>query len=214
MYLAQCPLTVIRGLLKRYGPESIKMRLWDMEYSGVHWDFADNTVGDCVYPHLERYVEDGNILDLGCGAGNTATELAPTYRTYIGVDISEVALAKARRRIERSGRADKNRFIKGDLLGFVPTEEFDVILFRESMYHVPLGKVKSMLDRYSQFLKDQGVFIVKMVITGAKDGKIRHRLKAMVDIMETEFDVVERAQYGAEGATVLVFRPRNPSLKD
>ena len=42
-----------------------------------------------------------SVADLGCGPGNTANELAETaYRNYIGVDISEEALAKAARRTD------------------------------------------------------------------------------------------------------------------
>src|SRR5271157_5412268 len=108
MSIAQRTLTVIRGLLKRHGPSRIKMLLWDQEFSGRHWDFIDDTTGDCVYPHVERYVKGGCILDLGCGPGNTANELAAAaYRTYVGVDISEAALRKAARRTEKNDRCDK-----------------------------------------------------------------------------------------------------------
>ena len=208
MYIAQRALTIMRGLLKRYAPSKIKMLLWDQEFSGSHWDFIDNTVGDCVYSHLEKYLKNGSILDLGCGPGNTANELgANAYRTYVGVDISEAALAKARRRTEDNGRADKNRFVCTDFLSYVPAQQFDVILFRESMYHVPLGKVKAILDRYSKYLADGGVFIVRMNTSDGK-GSLKHRLTATVGVMEDEFDVVEKRQYGELGPTVIVFRPR------
>jgi SAM-dependent methyltransferase len=208
MYIAQRTLTVIRGLLKRYGPSKIKMLLWDQEFSGTHWDFIDNTAGDCVYTHLEKHLRHGSILDLGCGPGNTANELAANkYTTYIGVDISEAALAKATKRTEENGRTGKNSFVCSDFLSYEPTQQFDVILFRESMYHVPLGKVKPILDHFSKHLRDEGVFIVRMNITDGK-GSQKHRLAAAVDIMESEFDVVEKSQYGESGPTVIIFRPR------
>jgi SAM-dependent methyltransferase len=197
----------MRGLLKRYGPSNTKRLLWDQEFSSGKWNFIDNTVGDCVYPHLERYAEKGSILDLGCGPGNTANELSATvYRTYVGVDISEAALSKATRRTEESGRADKNHFAQGDFLTYVPTQQFDVILLREAMYHVPLRKVKAMLDRYSKYLRVGGVFIVRMVTSGG--GVRKHRLTETVAVIESEFDVVEKSQYGESGPTVIVFRPR------
>ena len=74
-------ITVIRGLIKRYGPSRIKMILWDQEFSGTHWDFIDDTAGDCVYSHLEKQLHGGSILDLGCGPGNTANELAASAYT-------------------------------------------------------------------------------------------------------------------------------------
>src|SRR5271168_4738318 len=109
MYIVDRTLRFARGFMMSYGPSDIKKRLWDKEFSGTKWDFINITVGDCVYPYLEKYAQNGNILDLGCGPGNTANELAENvYKTYMGVDISEAALAKAVKRTEKNGRAHKN----------------------------------------------------------------------------------------------------------
>jgi SAM-dependent methyltransferase len=194
---------LMRSVLKSFGPSRIKMRLWDEEFSSGKWDFIDDTRGDCVYPFIERYARNGSILDLGCGPGNTANELSTdAYGSYTGVDISEEALTKARRRSEECGRAARNLFALGDFLTYLPAQQFDVILFRESMYHVPVGKIKPMLDRYSGFLKDGGVFIVRMNASGGKLG----RPKAMVDVMTNAFDVIEKGQFGDSGPIVMVFR--------
>jgi len=104
MYIVDRSLQFFRGFLLSYGPSNLKKRFWDKEYSEEKWSFAYDTVGDCVYGHLEKHVANGNILDIGCGSGNTATELAPIYKTYLGVDISEAALAKAKKRSEECGR--------------------------------------------------------------------------------------------------------------
>ena len=57
-----------------------------------------------MYQFLEKYANSGNILDLGCGPGNTANELKEqVYQSYIGVDISDAALAKAVKRTEEKG---------------------------------------------------------------------------------------------------------------
>ncbi len=206
MNLVKRTLTYTSGVLKRYGPSKVKQFLWDKEFSGKHWDFIDDTVGDCVYAYLEKYTENGSVLDLGCGPGNTANELATSaYTTYVGVDISEAALRKARRRTEQNGRGDKNSYACADFVRYVPTQQFDVILFRESMYHVPLGEVKSILDRYSKCLSDRGLFIVRINTSDGGGGQ-KQRLTAAVGVMETEFDVIEKQQFGEQGPTVIVFR--------
>lgn len=208
MNIARRTVGYMRGLVKRYGPSKIKMRLWDQEFSGSHWDFIDNTVGDCVYSHLEEHLKNGSILDLGCGPGNTANELAETaYTIYVGVDISQAALAKAVRRTAENGRTGKNSLICSDFLSYRPSQQFDVILFRESMYHVPLSKVKPILDHFSRYLKSDGVFIARLNITDGK-GSLKRRLAAAVEIMETDFTVIDKKQYGASGPTVIVFRPK------
>lgn len=210
MNIARLTLNLMSAFLKSYGPSNIKRFLWDREFSSSKWDFIDDTAGDCVYPHLEKYAKGGSILDLGCGPGNTANELVETaYQTYIGLDISEAALAKAAKRSEENGRAEKNRFVQSDFLSYLPTQEFNVILFRESLYHVPLGQVKVILEKYSKYLKDSGVFIVRMGVLDGKYGKPKKRPTAMIHVIETEFSVVEKCQHpGPSGPTVIVFQPR------
>lgn len=211
MYITQRTKILVERFLQAYGPTSIKKLLWDREFSGTKWDFIDHTEGDCVYENLEKYVRNGNILDLGCGPGNTANELAASaYRRYVGVDISEVALEKARRRTIVNDREGKNTFVQGDFVNYEPMEKFDVILFRESMYHVPMGKIKRTLDRLSRYLKEGGVFIVRMYTADSDTGgKEKPRPTAMIRIMETEFEVVEKRRYdGERHPHVLVLRPR------
>jgi SAM-dependent methyltransferase len=212
MYIIGRSLRFMRGALASYGPLIIKRAIWDMEYSNGKWNFNDDTAGDCLYPYLEDYANNGSILDLGCGSGNTANELpSSAYSSYVGVDISETALEKARRRSESSGRLQKTKFLRGDFLKFEPQQRFDVILFRESLYHVPLGNVKATLDRYGKHLKKGGVFIVK--IATIENGKDKSRPKAMVREIERGFEILKQGRYGAQGATVVVFRPKASAFR-
>ncbi len=210
MYIARRALTFVQGFLASYGPSSVKKRLWDKDFSGGKWDFIDDTAGDCIYPHLEKYAQGGDILDLGCGPGNTANELASgAYRSYTGVDISEVALQKAVKRTQENDRSGKNRFVRSDFLGYAPTQEFDVILFRESLYHVPYGQVLPILAKYSRQLKKNGVFIVRLYAGDIPTGKTKFRVTRKLDLIKREFEIVESRQYETPGTpTILVFRPR------
>jgi SAM-dependent methyltransferase len=210
MYIVRRTLTFVQGFLTSYGPSSIKKKLWDRDFSSGKWDFIDNTAGDCVYPFLEKYANHGNILDLGCGPGNTANELtSDAYKTYIGVDISAAALEKAVRRTKENGRADKNSFVVSDFLGYAPTQDFDIILFRESLYHVPYGQVKPILDKYSKHLKPDGVFIVRLYAGDERPGVIKPRVIRKMDLIKNNFDMVEYRRFDTPALpTVLVFRPR------
>jgi SAM-dependent methyltransferase len=209
MYIVQRTLTFVRGFLLSYGPTKVKKALWDKEFSGDKWNFIDDTANDCIYPHLEKHARGGDILDLGCGPGNTANELAEkAYTTYLGVDISESALAKGVKRTNESGRAAKNSFVCSDFLSYMPTREFDVILFRESMYHIPYGSVMELLNKYSKYLKSSGVFIVRLYIGDFQTGKIKPRVQRKIDLIKREFNVVESFQYEKAGTPmVLIFRP-------
>ena len=185
MYIVDRALRFARGFAMSYGPTGIKKRLWDEEFSGTKWNFIDNTAGDCVYPYLEKYANNGIILDLGCGPGNTANELdASVYQSYIGIDISEAALAKAMKRTQENGRAEKNSFVNSDFLSYGPTQEFDVILFRESMYHVPYGQVLPILRKFSKHLKNTGVFIVRLYAGDHRPGVIKTRVTKKMDLIK------------------------------
>jgi len=213
MFIVRRTLDFLQGFLASYGPSSVKKLIWDKDFAGDKWNFIDNTAGDCVYPHLEKYAQKGDILDLGCGPANTANELvSDVYRSYVGVDISEVALAKAVKRTKENGRESKNTFAQGDFLGYTPTQEFDVILFRESLYHVPFGQVLTILDKYAKYLKKSGVFIVRLYSGDIKTGKKKWRVTRKIDLIRREFDIVESAEYNTYGLpTVQVFRQRRPS---
>jgi len=204
MSIVQRAVRVPYNFILRYASPTIKRFFWDREFASGKWNFIDDTAGDASYPYLEKYCAGrGNILDLGCGPGNTANELAAAaYQEYLGVEISEVALNKARERTERNGRSGKNHFVSGDMLTFVPSRQFDVILMRESVYHVATGELKGLLDRYAQYLTENGVFVVKLIIQN------RYTSKARVRIIESAFEVVEKGEHSRDGSTVLVFRPQ------
>jgi 2-polyprenyl-3-methyl-5-hydroxy-6-metoxy-1,4-benzoquinol methylase len=209
MVLFDRGLHLMRAFLLSYGPQNIKKVFWDREFSSGKWNFIDDTTGDCVYQHLEKWARKGNVLDLGCGPGNTACEMAiDSYATYTGVDISQEALDKGIKRTEATGRTGKNTFVCSDFLAFQPKQKFEVILFRESMYHIPMGKIRPILDKYAQHLAPEGVFIVRMYMADKDDGTDKQRPIKMMNIVEENYDVIEKGQYGTAKATVLVFRPK------
>lgn len=197
--LTQSVRNSVRGFFQKFGPSGLKSYLWNREFSSGQWRCLEETTGDSLYPCLEKYLNCGSILDLGCGSGNTGTELARTaYLSYTGVDISEVAIDRAKKRTNEDGRAGMNRYLQGDICNYKPTQQFDVILFRDSIYYVPLGKIKGMLDRYSKSLNQGGVFIVRMWSVGGK-------FKARADIIERDFKILEKIR-GQSETIIIVFR--------
>jgi 23S rRNA U2552 (ribose-2'-O)-methylase RlmE/FtsJ len=81
----------------------------------------------------------------------------------------------------------------------MPTQQFDVILFRDSIYYyVTSASIKTMLQRYSKHLKQSGVFIVRMAN--------RDKHKSIVDIIASNFEVIEKHAPEKSDDVVLVFR--------
>ena len=222
---------VLRGLVHRYGTLTMKKRLWDTEFATGRWDCLDSMAEDCLYPYIEKYVNRGSILDLGCGPGATGNELrAEKYSFYTGVDISEVAVEKARRRTEQNRRDAKNRYFQSDIFTYEPPDKYDVIVFGDSIYYVPEQKIGFMLQRYSSFLNPGGVFIVRVkgvrrewwgagasgASVGGQMGETSARRdfgswarrRNILSTIENEFSVIERGLHDDfDVICVLVFRP-------
>lgn len=190
---------VLRGLLQRYAPASLKRHLWNREFASGHWTCLERTGSDPIYPHLEQYANNGNILDLGCGPGTTAIEVSPTaYAHYTGVDISEVALQTARRRSVQTEHTARQEFVQADIAKYRPTRSYDVILGGDSLYYLPPRQLTPTLARYAQFLKPSGVLLIKL-------SQMPKHLP-LVRRIERAFDVVEKHFYEPD-VYVLVCRP-------
>ena len=203
MYMVQKLWNAMRGMLQAYGGHDIKRHLWNSEFSKGRWDCLDTSSDDRVYSYVEKYANNGSILDLGCGSGSTGNELDQSaYREYIGVDISDVAIDKARRRSEANGRTSKNFYFQSDIASFVPSKKFDVILLRDSIYYLPGTKIYAVLHRYSSYLNDSGVFIVRM------HDYVSGNYKTIVDILETNFTVHEKYMEDQSTMLIIVFREK------
>ena len=206
-YFTKKTHNVFRSLVQRYGPEDAKRKLWNGEFASGHWSQLEAGGDEIVHLLVERYASTGSILDLGCGPGTTGIELDPAaYSIYTGVDISDVAVLKARNRAQMAGRAERNQYLQSDILTYVPMRPYDVILYGESIYYVPVRRVAAMLDRYATYLTPGGVFVVRFCeVTG--------KLREILDIIEGHFQVVEKHLREQTRTCLIVFRPRvGPSI--
>src|SRR5262249_57222535 len=90
-------------------------------------------------PIFDRHpVGSGAILDVGCGTGEIAERLATKYpkATYVGVDLEEQHLERARSRCARFG--PRVRFQAGDALALpFPDQQFDLVVCRHLIQAVP-----------------------------------------------------------------------------
>jgi SAM-dependent methyltransferase len=185
-------------ILKRWGSLRLRSKIWNDEFAGGKWNYIDHTVTDPIYELIEKYSNNGAILDVGCGTGNTSIELkVDRYTRYRGVDISQVAIDKAVVRSRDNGRAHVNSYICADMLSYVPDEKYDLIVFRECLWYVRRSQAVGVLRRYAHFLKEQGKFLVSICPRAAH----RH----FGPIIERNFQLVEKFVEERRGL-IVVFR--------
>ncbi len=198
---------MFRGFKQKWGSASAKRRLWNREYAVCQWKQEEEAADVALCEMIGRFARRGSLLDLGCGAGNTVCELkGDTFDRYTGVDVSDVALEKAAARSRANGVGARTEFLQSDILGFQPKGAFDVILFRESVYYVPIRKLRPVLDRYSRHLKEDGVFIVTVFDSNAY-GPILAEIEGC-------FPVAEKYASPSNSQTILVFRRRPESAAE
>lgn len=201
MHLATWVQNIQRALLQKYGSEAAKRRLWNSEYATGRWNCLDNGSDQSAHLLVEKYANKGGILDLGCGTGAIGVAVhREAYSFYTGLDVSDVALEKARQRAQDNGRADRNEYCRSDILSYEPARKYKVIVYGDSIYYIPQGKIASMLERYSTFLAEDGVFIARLFEASGK------RLE-IIDMIQNRFHVLESRMDPQTLAYLVVFRP-------
>ena len=167
---------------------------WDAQFSNGQWEYMRKetpryaTIIDCI----RRYSGAGAILDVGCGQGILFQHVMDAnlpHRRYVGVDISEVAIA---------GLAPYNdgrhSFVQGDGDTYEPEGRFDLIIFNESLYY--LKEPLQALQRYATALEPKGVFLISTYTSS-------RRALAILRDVKRKFTVVEEKETCQGGLTWL-----------
>jgi 2-polyprenyl-3-methyl-5-hydroxy-6-metoxy-1,4-benzoquinol methylase len=122
-------------------------------------------VRNCVKPPL-------HVLDIGCAGGSLASAIDGLQR-YTGTDVSDYAIAHAKRSLMPSVRGYGEttvEFVAADLRDFALNgPEWDVIVFNEVLYYLPVNQAVEQIGRYATALRENGVICVSM----KDDGKCR-----------------------------------------
>lgn len=115
----------------------------------------------------------GKVLELACAEGHLTGKLAGRCRDLIALDISALAIERARR------RAPSARFMEGDLLVWEPGAEapFDAIVVAEVLYYLDRAGVKAefeeLFPRVAGWLKPGGRLVMSHAFAG--ESELAHR---------------------------------------
>ncbi len=86
----------------------------------------ENTSGQIDFLERALALKPGSrVVDLGCGHGRHAIELAKRGHRVTGIDLVEGFLEVARKHAEEAGVASTASFVRGDIGGFESTDTYD-----------------------------------------------------------------------------------------
>jgi SAM-dependent methyltransferase len=122
--------------------------------------FRDRALRRCI----SKYVAGKSVLELGCGEGHLTAAIFDGARSVTGVDLSEIAIQRAK------SRAIANASFKvADFLN-VPFEGFDIIAAIECLYYLAPADQAAFFEKVSR--EHRGKLLI---ISGPIIGKNEHR---------------------------------------
>jgi cyclopropane-fatty-acyl-phospholipid synthase len=102
------------------------------------------------------------VLDIGCGFGTLAITLARDYGVQVvGVTLSEVQLAEARRRAVEAGVAGQVEFRLQDYR--TVEERFDRVVSVGMMEHVGLPHLRTFFQKVADLMPPEGVALIHYI---------------------------------------------------
>lgn len=106
---------------------------------------------------IRAYGAGKRVLEYGCGPGSLALYLAANSAHVTGIDISEVAIVRAKERANEAGVENRTSFqvMDAESMAF-PAESFDLVCGAGILHHLDLEKA---LSEVCHVLKADGVAI-------------------------------------------------------
>lgn len=106
---------------------------WDFETSAYEAKKREATIAALGGRHF------GNGLEIGCSIGVLTQDLSTICDELVAVDVSAVALEKARQRL---GRGNKITFRQAEIPGAWPEGRYDLIVLSEVLYFLLIEEIE------------------------------------------------------------------------
>ena len=184
---------------------------WEARYQEGQTPWDDGQPWRPLPDILARFVPPGGrIVDIGCGHGGKAAQMAALGYCALGIDISQTAVDKARRLT--AGLDGELELRRADFLEESPDAPFD-LAFDRSVWSTFDESGRTAFARHvAQWLVPGGYWISltgcadnRDPLTGEPDprGYPRHSLQTIVACCEPFFEVLEvrRERFGATSDT-------------
>jgi len=102
---------------------------------------------------MNRISKEDRVIDIGCGIGIVAYDVAQVAEQVVGMDFNEASILYARENYQR----DNLQFRIGDALKVLPDERFNVVILSNVLEHLP--NRPKFLHRVLHTLKPERILI-------------------------------------------------------
>jgi SAM-dependent methyltransferase len=138
-------------------PAQYQKDYFDTLYKEDQLTIFDKMRNSLIEKNVLKFKQSGNILDIGCGFGFMLEHFDKEKFNHFGIDISEHAVQKAKKRLP------EGKFYTGDVHNGIDfAEKFDVILMINVVEHLqnPSLAIKQVYDK----LNDGGILAIHLPV--------------------------------------------------
>ena len=149
---------------------------YTQKMQSIYWDKIFKKSKFSLYPSediirfISRYTNKNNsnsikVLEIGCGPGSNLWFLSREGFSVSGIDISTVAISKAREKLNDEIGKEKNfSDLRVGTFTELPWEKnsFDIVIENEALYANRLIDIKKAIDEIHRVLKNEGLFFGKL----------------------------------------------------
>ena len=137
-------------------------------------------------------VHGRDVLDVGCGEGELARRLAQAGARVVGLDPLALALERAR---DTGPASPAARYVEGsaEALPFA-SAGFDVVVFFNSLHHVPAEFLDAALAEAARVLRDGGVLYVQEPLAHGSFFELVRRIDDETEVRAAAQDAISRAK--------------------
>ena len=169
-------------------------------HAGV--DYADTSIAeeyDSQHSKFRNFEEEARrivdvlgigpedtVLDMGCGTGAIALNIAGHCRKVIGVDTARSMLGICRKKAQELGISNMETHCAGFLTYVHKGEGVDAIVTKAALHHLPDFWKCIALERMAKILKSQGKLYLWDVVFGFDVKDHASLLQAWIDEMRKE----------------------------
>ena len=152
-------MSKIKSLMNKksiMGSKKVYDKIYNKKSWYVHNKLKARGTHDIIANHFIDYIENKDVLDIGCGYGRFCLIIDKYAKSVTGIDRNEKSILVAND-LKKSISSSKSIFITTSIEKFKPKKKFDFILVSGTLEHII--DVKSFAKKISKLLKKGGVLV-------------------------------------------------------